>query len=193
MKSKSLSTKEKAVIIGMELVQKHGYHGFSFQNVADRLRLKKPSLYEHFRSKEDLISAIIAEYTNEFRNWTQRSRELPTLRQVAEVFSVFQMFVNDGGKICPILALATDSKTLSFEVQKDMQEFISSWVHWLEKQLLAGQIDGSIRRDMSAKVLASLIYSQGMGAQFQSRVRGGDSHVRESATFVIEFIKNLSA
>lgn len=190
MKNQKLSTKEKMVQVGMTLLQRHGYHGFSFQDIADELKLKKPSLYEHFGSKEELISAIIREYTNQFISWTNKVRELSPLKQIAGVFSIFQLFYNDGNKVCPILALAADSKSLSSGVQKEMEEFVEKWLYWLELQLLAGQADRSIRSDFPAKKLASLIYSQGMGSQFQSRIRGSEKQIKESSAFMIDFIKN---
>jgi TetR/AcrR family transcriptional repressor of nem operon len=43
-----------------ELFREHGYSGASMQDLADRVGLKKPSLYTRFASKEALVSEVLA-------------------------------------------------------------------------------------------------------------------------------------
>ena len=49
------SRKEEIVMAAMELAAEHGLSNVSMSMIADRVGIKKPSLYKHFASKEELV------------------------------------------------------------------------------------------------------------------------------------------
>lgn len=57
-----MDTAELIITEAHGLIQSHGYHGFSYQDLADRLGIRKPSIYHHFPSKADLGRAVVARY-----------------------------------------------------------------------------------------------------------------------------------
>jgi len=182
-------TKEKILKEGRSLLQKHGYNGFSFQDIADKLDIKKPSLYDHFSSKEELIAAIIENYSTMFDAWAKTISSLRPLERVRRVFDVFYSFSSDQRKVCPILALTVDTQVLSKEVQKEMKAFVEKWLSWLEEQIIEGQTRGEIRKDMDAKALAAFIYSQAMGSQFQARIKNEPTLALTSGDMIMALIK----
>jgi TetR/AcrR family transcriptional repressor of nem operon len=184
------TTKQRALLEGRALLQKHGYNGFSFQTIADKLGIKKPSLYDHFASKDALVIAIIADYSNRFDVWVQTLQDLRPLERVRRVFDVFHAFAADRAKVCPILALSADFQDLSRTIQKDMQRFVDKWLGWLEQQLRDGQELGDIRCDVTPNKLAGFIYSQAMGAQCQARIRKDPSLTLSSGAQMVLLIQN---
>lgn len=186
---KQLSTKERALIEGRSLLQKHGYNGFSFQDIADILGIKKPSLFDHYASKQDLILAILKGYRESFDKWSASIAAEPPIERVRKVFVVFHSFAADHQKICPILSLTADKEVPSKEIRKSMQDFIDNWLHWLSIQIKEGQKDGSIRKDMDAEALAGFVYSQGMGSQLQSRLRKDPSLTLNSGEMIVTFLR----
>ena len=52
------STAAKALQIAEELIGLRGIEGFQLQEVADRLDVKPPALYNHFASREDLVAQV---------------------------------------------------------------------------------------------------------------------------------------
>ena len=185
---KITSTKDKILKEGMSLLQKHGYNGFSFQDIADILEIKKPSLYDHFSSKEELIIAILNSYTNMFHQWSQKISELPPLEQIRKAFDIFYSFTSDKKKVCPVLALSVDTDVLTLNIRKEMKSFIEKWLDWLEETISEGQISGRIRKDINSKSLASFIYSQGMGSQFQARLKNDPAITLSSGDMIVSLI-----
>ena len=49
------SRKEEIVMAAMELASENELSNVSVSMIADRVGIKKPSLYKHFASKEELI------------------------------------------------------------------------------------------------------------------------------------------
>jgi len=184
-----IRTKDRALKEGRSLLQKHGYNGFSFQDIADKLDIKKPSLYDHFSSKEDLIVAIIQDYGVMFDTWTHTTSNLSPIARVRKVFDIFYAFISDKQKICPILALSTDIQALSKDIQNEMSVFVGKWLAWLERQIKEGQDSGEIRRDMDAKILSTFIYSQAMGSQVQARIKKEPEIASNSGDMIVALIR----
>lgn len=187
---KTSGTKEKILKEGRSLLQKHGYNGFSFQDIANKINIKKPSLYDHFASKDELTISIIRNYSAMFDAWVPTLTALPPLQKVRKVFDVFYIFSCDKRKICPVMSLIADFQSLSKDVQKEMNAFVEKWLAWVEFQIKEGQLAGDIRNDMEAKTLASFVYSQGMGAQFQARLKNNPELTLNSGELVISFIRS---
>jgi AcrR family transcriptional regulator len=53
-------TRSRILDIALELFSEHGFDGTTLQQIADRLGFSKAALYYHFRSKEDLLQALVA-------------------------------------------------------------------------------------------------------------------------------------
>jgi len=179
-----ISTKQKILIEGMHLLQQRGLNGFSFQDIASKLKLSKPSLYDHYASKDELVLAIIDEYRRQFDQWAISVRDATPLAQIQGTFAIFEKFAFEGRKICPVLALGTDMESISPKIRKVMNTFVNYWLAWLEGRLKQGQSDGSINKNLPPKATAALIYSQLMGAQFQTRIRDDLTHIKEAKKFL---------
>lgn len=189
MTTRSRHTKEKILKEGYALLQKHGYNGFSFQDIADLLKIKKPSLYDHFPSKDDLVIAILRTYREMFAQWALDVSSLAPSERIRKVFDVFYSFTSDKRKVCPVLSLIADMDVLSPAIQKEMRQFIEQWLLWLEQQIAVGQMAGEIRSDLNPKTLSTFIYSQGMGSQLQSRIRNDATLTLSSGDMVLSLIK----
>ena len=52
-------TAEKILDVAERLIQTRGCSAFSYQDIADALKIKKASIHYHFESKTDLVIAVI--------------------------------------------------------------------------------------------------------------------------------------
>ena len=185
---KALDTKSKILKEGRSLLQRHGYNGYSFQDIADTIGIKKPSLYDHYSSKEELMVAILEEYDKLFIEWTEKVHALPPKEKIRQVFHVFYSFSCDSKKVCPVLALITDLKVLSKPVQTAMKAFIDKWLTWLSAVIKEGQKSKSIRSDLKPDALSQMIYSQIMGAQLQAKIKNNPNIILDAASGVLALI-----
>jgi AcrR family transcriptional regulator len=53
-------TRARILDVALELFSEHGFEGATLQQIADRLGFTKAALYYHFRSKDDLLQALVA-------------------------------------------------------------------------------------------------------------------------------------
>ena len=54
-----MSTKEKILNAALTLFAKNGYDGTSVEQIAEQVGIKAPSLYKHFKGKEDILNSLI--------------------------------------------------------------------------------------------------------------------------------------
>ena len=54
-----MSTKEKILDAALSLFAKNGYDGTSVEQIAELVGIKAPSLYKHFKGKEDILNSLI--------------------------------------------------------------------------------------------------------------------------------------
>lgn len=55
-----LDTRARILDTALELFSEHGFDGTTLQQIADQLGFTKAALYYHFRSKDDLLTALVA-------------------------------------------------------------------------------------------------------------------------------------
>ena len=55
-----MSRKEEIIYATLELAGKYGLKAVSMSQIAERIGVRKPSLYNHFKSKEEIVSAMYA-------------------------------------------------------------------------------------------------------------------------------------
>lgn len=55
----AMSTKEKILEAALSLFAENGYNGTSVEQIANIVGIKAPSLYKHFKGKEDILNALI--------------------------------------------------------------------------------------------------------------------------------------
>lgn len=54
-----MTTKERILEEALTLFSQNGYDGTSVEQIAEKVGIKAPSLYKHFKGKEDMLNAII--------------------------------------------------------------------------------------------------------------------------------------
>ena len=61
-----MSTKEKILDTALTLFAEYGYNGTSMEQIAQDVGIKAPSLYKHFKGKEDILNTLIDTAENRY-------------------------------------------------------------------------------------------------------------------------------
>ena len=171
------------------VLQRYGFNGFSFQHVADLLGIKKPSLYDHFKSKDILGQAIVQEYRESFRLWSETVESFAPHEKISGFFDLFFKFSMRGG-FCPMSAFIGDYYSLSKPTIKALTKMYDEQTEWIQKVLKEGQKQKVFRRDLACKDLASVILSLSIGSQFSARVLQNAEHIQLIKVQALQFLKN---
>ncbi len=88
--------KEEIVLATMELAAEKGLANVSMSMIADRIGIKKPSLYKHFASKEEIVEAMYHFLRNQAKEKSDiKAIDYSVLFQGKTAFELLQMMVNN--------------------------------------------------------------------------------------------------
>lgn len=183
------STREQILAVARGFIETRSYLGFSFQDVADAVGVRKASLYHHFATKEALGIAVIRAATQGFKDWDAARAREP--RDALE--SYFRMYRNTlraGSAVCPAGALAPGWGVINDELRLAVQDLRNTQVTWLtgvlgalaseqgardkaDKADRAGKADKAPKtRRTSVASLAAYVFSVCQGALLSARMTG---------------------
>lgn len=182
------NTKIRAIVEGQKLLQSFGYNGFSFQHLADALGVRKSSLYDHFRSKEDFGRKLLKEYESLFLNWSETVSVFEPEAQVGAYFEIFIKFVSDQ-KLCPVCSISSDLGSIPKEMKKGTVDLYQIRRDWLKNIIAMGQSKKQFRKDKTSEELANLVDAIGLGAQLGARVTGKIELLKEAKKQALELLK----
>jgi TetR/AcrR family transcriptional repressor of nem operon len=172
------TTRANALREGRKLLQIFGYNGFSFQDLADKLGLKKQSLYVHFETKEDFAHQLLADYKRSIDEWFDTVKEFEPDQKIGAWFDKFYRFACDGSQYCPLNALSSDFNSLVKPLQEAIRQIADERRKWVESIIVEGQKKKIFRRDMSTKTLTELVVTLGFGAQQVARITGDPERIK---------------
>lgn len=106
------------------------YLGFSFQDVADRVGIRKPSLYHHFATKDALAIEILRRARTSFERWTS-GMQLSAAKKVDAYIKMYRDTLGAGRVMCPAGALAPGWDVVDPAVREEVRLIRQVQIDWL--------------------------------------------------------------
>jgi TetR/AcrR family transcriptional repressor of nem operon len=185
-----IGTKQKAIREAHLMLQKYGWSGFSFQDLAETLGIKKPSLYSHFESKEALGIDVVDAYRVSFSNWAETLSELAPDQRLSAFFDMFLKFSQKGALYCPLSSFAAELHSLPPAMKKKIKYAYDMQIAWLKTIMVDAQEQGLFRRDISADELVDYTISIGVGSLFTARITSDPDKIKSIKAKVLIFLKS---
>ena len=81
-----MSTKEKILDAALTLFAENGYDGTSVEEIANIVGIKAPSLYKHYKGKEDILNALIDSAETRYEEMFGSEKNIGRVPQSREEF-----------------------------------------------------------------------------------------------------------
>lgn len=169
--SELTASAERIVDAGEALIQRLGYNGFSYEDVAKMVGIRKPSIHHHFPSKLELGVVVAQRYTHRFRQALldiegRQARAPERLRAYAQLFETTYA---ENRRLCVCGMLGAESDSLPAEINAEVRRFFEINVAWLEDVIANGQQAGSLVPGISAPDWAETMLATLEGAMLVGR------------------------
>ena len=168
-----MSTKQRILDSALRLLQTRSYAGFSFQDVADEVGIRKASIYSHFPSKEALALAALQHTESTFELEVKTWEIHPAKEQFDHLLDWFRRLSVGGERVCPGGSFASTWSSTPPVLQASVIQFINGQLERFERIIVQGLAEGSIQTNgLPTRQWALLLLSNIQGALQMARITG---------------------
>lgn len=156
-----IDTRQRLIDVAVELFVRHSFAGTSLQMIADQLGFTKAAIYHHFRTREELLDAVVA----------------PMLTQLADVIDAAEklrgVHARADHMLCGFTDLAVHNRVVSvLAADPAVGQMLRAHRHWnelIERQiaLLADVSPGPAGRVKATMVFAGIAGASGSFPQLK--------------------------
>lgn len=137
VKTRGQDTREKIITTADNLFYEKGYNNTSFADVAAATGVQKGNFYYHFKTKEELLSAVIAFRMNIIDDLLAQCEEkFPTpkqrLKRIVDILKNETHNVLEYG--CPMGSLNVELGKQQKQLQSQAAQMFDRFIYWCEKE-----------------------------------------------------------
>jgi TetR/AcrR family transcriptional repressor of nem operon len=168
------SVKEQLVEAAVKTLHQQGFNGSSVQDITDAAGVPKGSFYNHFEGKEDLAVEALERY------WHRVLISLKSLSDTKTAPAIrlkrYFRYLNEVTRQnkyqtgCMVGNLSAEMSDQSISIRKKLALLLAAWTRAIEACVREAQADGSMRRDIDAKAIASFLLNAWEGAVVRAKV-----------------------
>jgi TetR/AcrR family transcriptional repressor of nem operon len=160
--------------VAERLVQRRGFNGFSYADVARELGMTKAALHYHFPGKAELGERLVQRYGERFAEALAviDDQAVPAAERLVAYCDVYRRVLLDG-RMCLCGMLAADYHTLADPMRAAVARFFEENETWVARVLELGRRDGSLAvsepvPDAARTVIAALEGAMLVARPFES-------------------------
>lgn len=181
--------RDKILDAAEQMVQDRGLNAVSFQDLADAVGLRKPSVFHHFKNKEELTLALIdrcaTKHGPQYAEVIARSISAPEkLRQIAKIFE-------DGlanRRPCLLAALGSSINTMPPNAVEQLHATAQGAVERFAVIFVQGRRDGTLAFEGEPELAAMSFFAMLQGLQILTRATNDSAAFGRAASAYIDSI-----
>src|SRR5690606_21258257 len=182
------TTREQIVAAADRLFYQQGFEHTSFSHIADAVRISRGNFYYHFRTKDEILAAVIDARLASTRKMLEQW-EAEGAHPEERIRSFIHILIMNRAKIkrygCPVGTLCSELAKLGHGSQAEANKLFALFRTWLRRQfVLLG------RKDADALALHLLARSQGVATL--ANALGDDKFIRREVRQMCDWLKALT-
>jgi TetR/AcrR family transcriptional repressor of nem operon len=170
----SQGTSGQILDAALELIQTQGYNGFSYQDVADRVGIRKASIHHHYSGKSVLAAAVVKRYRADWLEMLSAINRTDSdpWKKLDRYFDPFRATIRTADRACLCGMLGAEFASLETSVQDEVKGFFQDNRKWLGRILGDGRKSGAFHFAGSPTSEANVIFGCLEGALLVARACG---------------------
>ena len=186
-----LSTRDHLIVVGLDLMRRHGYGATGLQEILQEAGVPKGSFYHHFGSKEAFATAVIDAYVSiageHCRTVLGNTRQAPLNR----LRRYFEELIRAAGQSSPIPGCLLGSFSLevaatSMQVQASLSSGFSEWQAPIASVLREAVEAGDLPKSTRPETLAGFLLNSWEGSLLRSQAEKSDAPLKDFLHYIFE-------
>jgi TetR/AcrR family transcriptional repressor of nem operon len=181
-----LDTAAQVLDVAERLVQRKGFNGFSYADIAVELELTKAALHYHFASKADLGEALVARYAARFEVALD-ALDVAGADAPAKLEGYMNLYLDvlRNERMCLCGMLAAEFQTVPAPMRNAVVDFFDHNETWLAGVLEQGRDEGTMRFHGPPAERARMIVGALEGAMLVARTYGEVARFETAASQLV--------
>ncbi len=177
-------------------IHAHGYAGASLDRILTKSGVTKGALYHHFKSKADLLHAVIDDAVRPMvadRWLAPLSESDDPIRTLAESTRTMMMEATPEEMCCgcPLNNLTQELAGVDEEIRKHLDRIADEWRAGIRAAFERGQEAGNVRKEVDVAAVASLVFATYQGLIGSVKTSHDQDAVTAGLALVLDLLEGL--
>jgi TetR/AcrR family transcriptional regulator, transcriptional repressor for nem operon len=181
------TTRDHIVEAADRLFYRQGYEHTSFSHIADVVQISRGNFYFHFKSKDEILDAVIDVRLEGTRKMLERW-EAEGKRPEDRIRSFIHILIANRADIkrygCPVGTLCTELAKLDHASQADASKLFSLFRTWLRRQFTL------LGRAADADALAMHLLARSQGVATLANAFHDEAFIRQEVKLMYDWLKS---
>ncbi len=185
----AITTRDHIVEAADQLFYRQGFDHTSFAHIADEVRISKGNFYYHFKSKDEILDAVInlrlantarmlEQWENDGKNPEER------IRSFIHILIVNRAKIKRYG--CPVGTLCSELAKLDHAGQPEARKLFSLFRNWLRRQFEA------LGHTKDADELAMHLLARSQGVATLANAFADEKFIRHEVKLMCDWLKTCA-
>jgi TetR/AcrR family transcriptional regulator, transcriptional repressor for nem operon len=183
------TTRDQIVEAADHLFYRQGYEHTSFSDIADDVRISRGNFYYHFKTKDEILDAVIAERLADTQRMLDRW-EADGKEPRDRIRSFIHMLVANRADIkrygCPVGTLCTELAKLGHASRDDANKLFTLFRAWLCRQFAA------LGRAHDADTLAMHLLARSQGVATLANAFHDEKFFRQEVRSMCDWLESIA-
>lgn len=181
-----MSTKDRIIKTADRMFYEQGFENTSFADIAGAVGISRGNFYYHFKTKDEILSAVIAVRLNDRRTMLSQW-EMEADNPLGNIRKFIDILIVNGERIkhfgCPIGTLSSELAKLDHPAQQDANALFTLFRDWLSRQFDA------LGCTTNADSLALHLLARSQGVATLANAFRDDEFIRQEVNGMVQWVK----
>lgn len=184
-----LHRRESLILTAIDVINELGIQGLSIREVAKRQSIATASIFGHFKSKNDLILAVLEHSTQYDLAVVQaiRSQKLNSREAIVHYMDSFYTYYENYPAITAIDQVY-DVLRCEPEFSEKIKSILKTRWAYLKQMIEAAQADGQINSNIDSECIADIILGSSRAICLNWRMEGYSFPLKERVLYTLKVI-----
>jgi len=193
----AVELRQKIILEALRLFSLKGYLSTSIQDILDACSASKGGLYNHFKSKEELFFAVLAEARKMWRDRNLDGLDLieKPVEKVKKLLENYRdLYLKDTGCLpggCIFVTFSVELDDQKPELAREVNKGFDSLKAMINNLLESGKVSGELREDTDTRAVTEMIFAGMLGATIIYGMEKSPAKLDQTINSLLDYLDRL--